>query len=122
MRNASVMASWSLTSKATISSASLSEAARAAVTTSSTARSVAVMASPGTCGDRSAAEMFVARSRWFWSLLRWCFGWFLGRIQVVLGDVLDDPVRHEVPHGLAPALALTAVGRADRERWDLHHR
>ena len=68
------MASCSLTSKATICWASLSEAARAAASTSSTAWSVAVTVSG-----------FV-------------------RVEVVLGDVLDDAVGHEVPDRLARRL------------------
>src|SRR3954466_488082 len=112
--NASVMASCSLTSKATICWASLSEAASAAARTSSRAWSVAVMRDPlGIAGWRSGAGE--ARDVVGCSLL------VLG-IEVVLGDVLDDTVRHEVPDRLAAAGAVPAVGGRDRQRGDLDHR
>ena len=40
-------------------------------------------------------------------------------IEIVFGDVLDDAVRHEVPHRLAASLPLAAVGRGDGQGWDL---
>src|SRR5215207_1534630 len=36
-------------------------------------------------------------------------------IKVVLGDVLDDPIGHQVPHRESPAHPVPAVGRRDRK-------
>ena len=52
--------------------------------------------------------------------LPWSDVW--ASVEVVLGDVLDHAVGHEVPDRLAAPVALAAVGRADRQRGDLHHR
>src|SRR6187399_85317 len=91
-RNASVITSCSETSNASRFEASLSEAAWAAVVTSSMARSVAVMGC--SCG-------------------------VLEGIEVVLGDVLHDAVGHEVPDRLAGGAALAAVTGGDGQRRDL---
>ena len=82
--------------------ASLSAAAAAAARASSSARSVAVTVLLG------VVRRFGGRGR-------------CGRgIQVVLGDVLDDAVGHEVPDRLPGADAVAAVGGADRHGGHLH--
>src|SRR6478735_1868345 len=108
-RNASVITSCSETSNASRLEASLSEAARAAVVTSSMARSVAVMRGP----RRRASEA---------SGLVGCSCSVLGGIEVVLGEVLHDAVGHEVPHRLAGCAAFSAVAGGDGQRRDLDQR
>ena len=85
MTKTSVMASRSLTSMRTMSVASLSAAACAAVWASCTASSVAVMLAP-----RSAERSCAAVS---WRLIVSS----LRPVEAVLGDVLHDAVRDEVP-------------------------
>src|SRR6476469_308259 len=89
----SVSASWSLTSSATTLVASLSSAAEAAARARSMARCVA------------ATRVLLG------------FG-----VQVMLVDVLDDPIGDEVPDGLAADHAVAAVGGADRHGRDLLQR
>src|SRR6476469_3398971 len=96
MTKTSVSASWSLTSMAMTSWAILSSAARAATRASMRARDVAVTKLlEGSGGEGRAGQ---------------------GRrgIEVVLVDVLDDPVGDEVPDGPTLGDAGATVGRADR--------
>src|SRR6188472_1476833 len=109
-RNASVITSCSETSNASRLEASLSEAALAAVVTSSMARSVALMQGP----RRSASEA----SGW----VGCCSCGVLGGIEVVLGDVLHNAVWHEVPDRLAGDAAFAAVAGGDGQRRDLDQR
>src|SRR5690349_10715524 len=92
MTNTSVSASWSLTSMAMTSWAILSSAASAATRANCSARGVA---------DTELLGVWLC-------------------VQAVLVDVLDDPVRDEVPDGLVALDAGPAVGRADRHGGDLH--
>src|SRR5215469_14515086 len=90
-------------------SASLSAAASAAVSTSSTALGVAVTSA---CRPPSVGS---------WSLLASHSGvsFRLG-IKLALGDVLHDPVGYQVPDRLARLDPGAALGGRDGQRRDLH--
>src|SRR3712207_3676582 len=103
-RNASVITSWSATSRMTISSAFLSAAAWAAVSASSTARSVAgtrllpspVAQTPASHARAGNAAPLRPRN---------------GRtVQTTLSDVLHHPVGYEIPHRPALGDTLPAGG------------
>src|ERR1700730_4854805 len=90
MTKQSVMTSCADTSMTTTSSASLAEAARAAV--------VAILTS-------SSVPVF-RRDR-------------LGGVELALGHVLNDAVGHQVPDRPVGFRTLAAVGRRDRQRGHL---
>src|SRR5208282_4512739 len=90
-------------------SASLSAAASAAVSTSSTAFGVAVTSA---CRPPSIGSLSLLASH---SGLSLCL-----RVKLALGDVLYDPVRYEVPDRLARLDPGAALGGRDGQRGDLH--
>src|ERR1700722_20634792 len=93
-------------------SASLSAAASAVVSTSSTALGVAVTSA---CRPPSVGSSFLLAS-----LLASHSGpSFCLRVQLALGDVLHHPVRHQVPDRLARLDPGTALGGRDGQRRDL---
>src|SRR5260370_17223981 len=89
-------------------SASLSAAASTAVSTSSTALGVAVTSAcrPPSVGSSSLLASHSGLS-------------FRLRIQPALGDVLHDPVRHQVPDRLARLDPGPALGGRDGHRGEL---
>src|ERR1700731_4898886 len=95
-------------------SASLSAAASAAVSTSSTALGVAVTSA---CRPPSVGS-FVVISVSQRSVIRAVS--FRLRVQLALGDVLHYPVRYQVPDRLARLDPGAALGGRDGQRRDLH--
>src|SRR5580692_10049873 len=93
----------------TKASASLSAAASAAVSTSSTALGVAVTSAcrPPSIGSSSLLASHNGLS-------------FRLRVKPALGDVLHDPVRHQVPDRLAGLDPGAALGGRNGQRRDLH--
>src|SRR6266404_9462345 len=89
-------------------SASLSAAASTAVSTSSTALGVAVTSA---CMPPSIGSSFLLASHSGLS--------FRLRLKSALGDVLHDPVRHQVPDRLARVDPGAALGGRDSQRGDL---
>src|ERR1700733_15556536 len=92
-----------------MASASLSAAASAAVSTSSTALGVAVTSAcrPPSIGSSSLLASHNGLS-------------FRLRVKPALGDVLHDPVRHQVPDWLVRLDPGAALGGRDGQRGGLH--
>src|SRR5260221_10757974 len=133
-RNASVMTSCSLTSYGMMSVASLSAAAPAAISTSSTALSVAVTCAARPPQLQACPSPTIAHPRRTWhSAFQGIAQPWVNRtsragqrrsamtragvpvpVESALGDVLNDPVRHQVPDRLSVRDPLPAAGRGYR--------